>query len=575
MKTFAGIFTFRATVICSLVLAGGILYCRTLPYPFAFDCWTFIQQNALITDLKYFSLLADPNALALAARELGLPPAVSTDFLLRPLLNLTFCANYLIHGLSPTGFRAVNIALHIFNALLLFLFLERLIARSAKSGAFDGFSARFIPAFAAMLFMVHPLQIETVTYIVQRSNSLATGFCLMALVLYHRFATKPHQPRGWLFRWGSAAALLCGMFAEESVVTAPLLLLLLETVCLGHALKPSLKRLTPHLCLLPVVPFMVLMARGMQNADGIGQAGILNILNYSGYSPYRYGVTQLCVITDYLRLLLFPYGQNVDPHHPLNSSLLQWQSLGALVILVLVIVAPALLFLHRRDFRSSLLLFGTGWFFLGLAASSGIVPLPDLMAESRVYGASIGFFMALAVMLDWLRKSQWGAGGKRRIVAAAVVLVIAYGTVAWARNTVWSSNISLWTDAAAKSPGKERVWHNLGMAYMDAARHQEAMECFTRALSLNPSYQLSHEALVTAYTRAGRFADAQDAAFAGLMTHPENAVLHNNLGVVYAETGQAGLASQAFERALRLRPGYASARMNLEQVLAEGFEEEN
>jgi len=565
MKSFAAIFTNRGVVICSLVVAGWILYGRTLPYPFAFDCWSYLYNNHLITDLKYFRLLTDINALALADRQLGLPNDVAINFLARPLLYLTFCANYLLHGLNPAGFRVVNIALHIFNALLVFLFLERLLDFSTKTHKFDSFSVRFIPVFTAMLFLLHPLQIESVTYIMQRSNPLVTCFCLGTLLLYHRFVSEHHYGKRWLFRWGSVAALLCGMFVEESMVTVPLLLLLLEIIWLGNALKPALLRLLPHLCLLPVVPLLVLAVGELQRARGSESAGIMNILNYSDYSPWQYGVTQLCVIAGYLRLLLLPFGQNVDPDFPLYSSLLQWRPLGALTLLLLFILIPLLLFRRRADDSSSLLLFATGWFFLGLAASSGIVPQPDLMVENRVYSSSIGFFIVLAVLICWLREVRVL---KRWVVPAAVVMVVTYGAVAWARNSVWSSNISLWEDAVAKSPAKVRVWHNLGMSYLDEARNAEAIECFTMSLSLNPSYQLSYDALVKAYTREGRFAEAQSVAFAGLSIAPDNAVLHNNLGVIYAETGQVELARHYFEKALLLRPNYGSARMNLDQLMA-------
>jgi tetratricopeptide (TPR) repeat protein len=216
--------------------------------------------------------------------------------------------------------------------------------------------------------------------------------------------------------------------------------------------------------------------------------------------------------------------------------------------------------------RSSLVLFGTGLFFLGLSVSSGIVPLPDLMAESRVYGASIGFAIVLAALFDLLVGRCRTAPVRQGVIAVAVMVVAAYGTAAWARNEVWRSASTLWQDAVSKSPGKDRPWHNLGMAYLGEDRIEDAIGCFSRALTLNPAYVRSHEALVVAYTKAGRMAEAHTAAIAGLNVAPRNAVLYNNLGVVFAETGRPEEARQMFEQALQLKPGYESAKSNLERT---------
>jgi len=556
-------------VVFALMLAGVISYGRTLPYPFAFDCWTYIQNNPLITDLKFFSLLTDSDALSMFDAQRGLPRNVATDFMLRPLTYLTLSVNYLLHGLNPAGFRAVNVALHIFNAIVVYLFLQRLLTCSSKAGQAGMFSVRFIPTFSAMLFLLHPLQIESVTYIIQRSSTLMASCCLVSLWTYLLFVTRQGQGRASLFRWVSLAALFSGMFVKESMVTVPLLLLLLEMVCLGSSVASAVRRTLPHLCLMPIVPLLVLAAGRLEHATAAAHSGVINIINYSGYSPAHYVITQLCVVSTYLRLLLLPYGQNIDPDYPLYSSLLQLRPLASLALLALMLAMAIMVYRRRTDdARGSLLLFGVGWFFLGLSASSSIVPLPDLMAESRVYCSSIGFFIVFATLLDWLRDMRWAAAVRQWVVPAALVMVVAYAAAAWARNGVWSSNITLWRDATAKSPKKERAWHNLGMACLDEGHPAEAITCFRGALDLNPTYILSYEALVTAYTRAGRTEEAKNSALAGLKIAPRNAVLHNNLGAIYAESGQADTARQFFEKALQLRPGYESARLNLERLNA-------
>jgi Flp pilus assembly protein TadD len=190
------------------------------------------------------------------------------------------------------------------------------------------------------------------------------------------------------------------------------------------------------------------------------------------------------------------------------------------------------------------------------------------MAESRVYGASIGFVVVLAAVLDLLAGRCRSAPVRHGVIAVAVMIVAAYGTASWARNEVWRSASTLWQDAVKKSPGKDRPWHNLGMAYMDDGRIEDAIASFNRALILNPAFVRSHEALVVAYTRAGRMAEAHSAAIAGLKVAPRNAVLYNNLGVVFAETGRSQEARQMFEKALQLKPGYECARINLERIRA-------
>lgn len=423
----------------------------------------------------------------------------------RPLTYFSFWLNHQLGGQQTAGYHAVNLGLHMVAVVLLWRALGRLIPAWA--------------AFAsAAIFAVHPLAAEPVNYIFERSTILATMFCLAALLAW----TKQ---RFWLATVWFSAALL----SKEECVAFPLFLLLFYWT--GSRARRALQAIGVMLALSLAAGVRVVLAGAATHGSGIG--------SQAGVSALDYSLTQGTVIWRYLRQLVLPWGFSVDPDIHFSTAL------AALAAWVAVLAAVWLA--SRRFSRDQ-----AGFWFLGglllLLPSSSIFPAADLAADRRMYLPLVAFSAAFGISI---------AAMKHRELVWIVVAVLA--TLSFERTLVWRTEVSLWSDAAAKAPRKVRpkiqlaraVGGTQGLAILAEAKSiapadpRVASEEGRMAISLNNPQQ----ALV-AFGRA-------------LALEPSNAAAHSNRGVALLMLGQSAAARSDFERALSLDRCQFDARLNL------------
>lgn len=557
--------TYRLTIISCLIIIGILLYIKTLNFPFVFDGHDFILKNPLIRDLDYFEKMLDYKEFAELDETLGFSEDITNSFFLRPVTYLTFSINYLLHGYNSAGFRSFNIAIHISNALLVYLLIEGLLTEICHLTTRTITTIRFIPALTALIFLVHPLQTESVTYITQRFASLAATFYLAPLLFYfYSVRSGGSRIKSIVYRCLSFLFLLCGMFVKESLFTAPVMLVLMELVVLRTAVKVTFKRLFPFLLCMGVIPTLVLLAASAQNHSPLSLTDALDIASQGTMPTYPYAITQLCVLASYLRLMLLPYGQNLDPDYPLYTSLLQGRVLLSIAILmILCLLASNNFRKHPENPVNRLILFGLFWYFITISVSSSIVPLPDLMAEHHTYLPSVGIFTILACMIDKIRTSAVAIRYRLFIIFATILWSISCALLTSQRNEVWRSRISLWQDTVQKSPLKARPWLNLGMAHLDKSHFTDAIYCFKKVISLDPNSALVYVGLSTAYYEQGLYHQSIEASLEGLRHDGTLVELYQNLGASSAELGLTGQAEKAFQTALKIRPDFRRARASL------------
>lgn len=555
-----------------IIAAGVLLYAHTLPFPFVFDDDIYLVENPLVMDIRSFVYNRDFVAFSTYSKRLGLDPDLSTNFILRPVTYLTFYINYVFDEMRPQGFRAVNIAIHCANALLVFAMLSFLINRSRKSGSVPDGSQRFIALAAALLFLAHPLQTESVTYIVQRFTSLAAFFYLLTILAYLVAHSTENRTVTTFFRCVSVASLLVGMLVKESLFTAPFMLAAIDCLVMGIPWSIVWRRLIPHFLCLPVIPALILLTSWAQESGQASVAAAFNITNpYADpYYQYYYALTQLSAVLTYLRLILVPCGQNLDWDYPLSKSILDQRVLGsAAMICGILMAAWWLYFKQRNDARRSLIFCGVIWYFVTLADSSSIVPLPDLFVEHRCYIASLGALTALTSGLDMLRTLL----AKRQLAAfivptCAAAWILALCAATFARNEVWRSTISIWTDAAVKSPKKLRPLTNLGNAYVQHEKPREAIACYRRVLQNDNGFLAAYINIAVIENTAKNHAEALLASLTGLECNPQNAELHFTAGWAYDGLGQTQSAMNYFKKAIALCPTHKKAHMALGLVYA-------
>ncbi|MDD2364837.1 MAG: tetratricopeptide repeat protein [Desulfuromonadaceae bacterium] len=560
---------FRKLVLSAIALLGILLYSGTLKNSqFLFDGEMFLKNNPLFKDLAYYVELLDVKAFSTLDEQLGLHQDVTTNFMMRPVSYITFSINYILFGFNAVAFRSVNILIHIFNSALVFLCIRLFLNVSTPSSRLSNFSLRFIPAVTSSVFLLHPMQTESVTYITQRFSSLGALFYLSTIYIYLLWSDKKVQGRmqGFL-RLSSIVVLLFGMFTRESLFTAPFMILLIEMLIFESSFAAGVRKVWPYLLMLPVIPVMTIIVSAAQTDSVATLSGAINSVNYNAVPVLHYALSQLVVVLKYLSLYLFPYGQNVDPDPLLYTLPYQLPVVASAITILLLIGGAYFLYIRNRgDIRYRLILTGICWYFLGLAVSSTFIPLPDLMAEHRAYFPSVGFLMALVSSLDLLRTGFCNERGTNILLWCTIVWCVLLSAATFNRNDVWHSRIKLWSDSVKKSPMKERPWYNLGASYLKKGIYHEALKCFKKVVEINPDSGKGYEMLAVSYLQLSQYQDVIDASIKGISVDPANPVIYNNLGIAYARIDRAEDAKQAFSTALALLPGYERARLNLDKL---------
>jgi tetratricopeptide (TPR) repeat protein len=379
---------------------------------------------------------------------------------IRPILKFTYTVNW-TSGLGLPGFHLVNVALHAGNAVLLFLLASRILGPAASP---------FSSLYPALLFAVHPVQAEAVTYVSGRSVSLMAFFSLSSLLAYLWGRERGNR---FLLYAVSPIFFLLAAASKEVALVLPFALLLCESVRPGkEGWKGALRAQAVHWALLLSLVVFLLAHPGygtlLESCFDIRGAG-------SNLLSQVHGIAYL------LSRLVSPHALNIDPDLPAFSG---WGPGPILESLLLSVLFAAGCFGIRAR---SVAGFGILWFFLHLVPTNSFIPRLDVANERQLYLASWGLFLAVAAAVDPLRE-RWG---KRRVAAAAVLLAAVLGGFTVARNDVYRTEISLWEDTVRKSPRKARAWNNLGYAYQQEHRFREAEASYLRALAIDPEYDLA------------------------------------------------------------------------------------
>lgn len=406
------------------------------------------------------------------------------DHMVRPVLYGTFLLDRSLYGSNPAGYHLLNLLLHLGSGFLIYLIFTRAARENALS----------IPFWTALIFLIHPIATETVTYISGRASGLMAFFYLAALFLYLK-ASEDTQTvslrRAYLL--GAAASFLVSIGSKETAVTLPVILFLWDVVIRrlkGRSLRSAV--LSRHL------PFWIVLvlAAGWTVAHP----------RYSALAQFSFNIrpfgdnvlSELHATTYALPLFFTPWNQNFDHDLPVFHSVTQWPL--PLDLLLLSGTAAAGLLSWRRF---PLVAFGLGWFFLQLLPTS-LIPRNDLLSERNLYLAWPGLALAIVVLgshfVRWLMTMLPRPGIVRfSSITLAAMLVVALLFFTYQRNMLYRDQISLWSDAVLKSPHKARPHNNLGRAYALQGDWDRAIEEFRTTARLDPDFILAQQNLRDAY----------------------------------------------------------------------------
>ena len=512
-----------------IVLAVWAVYANSLSAPFVFDDFLGITQNPTIRHLSNLGdvLSSPPYAMGAAGR---------------PVVSLSLAVNYALGGYEVRGYHVANTLIHALAALVLFGIVRRTLLRP---GLRERIGAAALPlGFAvALLWAVHPLLTESVTFVIQRSESLMGLFYLLTLYCFIRAVESP-APSRWQVL--SVTACLLGMAAKEVTVSAPLVVLLYDRCFVAGSFRTAWRerwRLYVGLAATWLV-LVILVPRTHQRGAG-------------GVSSWDYLLTQCQAIVMYLKLAFWPSPLVVDYGTTVVHRLADVWLQGVLLVLLAVGMFVAL----GRRLAAGFLGF---CFFAILAPSSSVVPLvAQTMAEHRMY-----LPLAAVIALVVLGAYRW-LGSRSLPVWLAMALVAGGFTVA--RNRDYQSDVRLWEVTVAEHPENPRAQTNLGSALAIAGRNDEAYGYLAKAVELNPDYAEARYSLGNFLFRTYRPAEALEQLQAAVRLRPPYFEAHFVLAGVLILLGRPAEALEHFEATLKVRPDYVEARqMYADTLAAEG-----
>jgi protein O-mannosyl-transferase len=461
-----------------LVCAGAAAYANSFMGVFLFDDYRSIVEDPRLENVQTF--------------------LVHLPGMIRPLLKATLLADRLVWGANPPGYHLLNLALHLGSGLLLFGIVTQLVRDSSPSPTPR---PSMVALGSALLFLVHPIGTETVTYLSGRATGLAAFFYLAAFLLYLRASERGRFPR--VLSWSQAGAVACfalALLSKETAITFPLALLLAEIVARrtrGSSLRAVVVRLhTPIWAVL----LLFLGAASMHTRYRELFDAALHIRPL-----YEHIVAQVNVIGYAVTLVALPGGLNFDHDFPRYASALVWPTPVSLALLVGMIALAVI-----RARTQPLLAFGIAWFFLQLLPTNSLLQRDDLLSERNLYLPAAGLFLVAALIWFALerRAADWLSHHRRtiprdvlRVLPVVAVALLISGTLA--RNAIYHDAVAFWTDTVDNSPAKARPRVNLGHAYFLAGDFSRAAEQFRIALALDPGNPVAQRDLWAAWERAG------------------------------------------------------------------------
>ncbi len=549
-----------------LIVAAGLAYSTSFAGVFVFD--------------DKFGIVDNPNIKSLwpLTRAMSAPPEMPVSA--RPIASLTLAINYALapddvrdvlspgkSGAPPEvrerflrnvwGYHLFNLILHLLAAFALAGVIRRTLRSPRLIGRF-GADATALAFVISLLWAVHPLLSDAVTYVVQRTEVLMGLFCLLTLYCSIRAGERTSIRRQRL--WIAASVLACamGMGSKQTMVVAPLIVWLWDWLfgergpdAAGEA-SPRTGRRVLYAGLAATWLILAVLVWMERWPHSIGFAR-------EGWTPWTYLLTQSGVIVHYLRLAFVPWPLVLDyDGWPMARSIVEVAPHGLLVAGLLGATIVALVRRHPWGFPGA-------WFFALLAPSSSVLPLAtEIAAERRMYLplAAIITVAVISVFLAWKRLATGffpdphsrRTAGRAAAVVTVGALTIALGTLTYGRNRQYWSDEEIWRDAVEKRPNNPRARLNYGIDLYDAGRLPEAERQLREAVRLKETSAAAHANLGPVLCALGQVDEGIWHLERALTLDPEYTTAHGNLGEAYASKGDRVRATQQFTRAVEVSP---------------------
>lgn len=493
--------------------------------------------------------------------------------------------HYKIGKFDPFSYRIGNLIIHSINGLLIFFVTYTALSYLKKQNFFSQ-NAFGISLITGLLFLLHPVQTQTVSYVIQgQLEGLSTLFIISMILVYLHRAHTTNTTLKWLLTglFFVLAAFSCG--TKEIAIISPLLIMLVDWFFVAQGdIRSFTSRLWLHaLLFLTVVGwylyflkpgfFTNILGLQMQVKNNIG-----NVITHNPkqmITPWIFFISQFKVILHYLWIFLWPFSISVEYDWMLTKSFFSLDCLAPLMFLLAIGV-----FIIKQLLRNptSIACFGALWFFICIAPRSSIIPSPELLVDYKTYMASYGWLLLIATMLvacvqlcmPYFKKIPPFAQDQHALAAIALILALPLGYSTYKRNIVWSSGKEFWGNVITNAPGKARAYNNYGVELSQHFKqYKEAVPYFKKAIEMDNNYPDPCNNLAVASSHLGDTDAAIEALRKGLKINPYYPEGYNNLASFFLQQKKYDQAEKVLGHAIRLRPHYGKAYFNLGRVYLE------
>ncbi len=467
----------------------------------------------------------------------------------RPLLDLTLSLNYRFGGIQTEGYHLVNILIHLAAACAAWHILRQLLSRS-----FEESHSRALSFVITLIWALHPLQTESVTYIVQRGEALCSLFYLLTLDTSMRyFRSEPRSKK-----WQMLAILFCflGIATKPVIITAPFLVLAYDRAFISASFRQSWRRhkslyvgLATSWLLLAV---LIITSRGHYTTAGFG---------IKEFTWWHYLRTQPEIIFHYLKLSVWPWPLCLDYLWWINSDPTRY--IPFLLVEAVLIAASVRIYLRDPDLG-----FWLAFFWIVLAASSSFIPIADLAVEHRMYLPLLGVLASIVILLARvvLKYTRFAALRRWMLLVGAAAITLSFSLLTIARNADYSSEYRMWVDVLKKRPDNPRAMNNVGVLLTHMGRPKEAIPFFKKSLRIISVYGDAYNNLGHAFEKLGYRRQAELYFKKAVAIDPRMAISFQNLGVIYSESGKLDKAKEMYLKALEVNPYIPNTNYELAKI---------
>ncbi|MCG8407148.1 MAG: tetratricopeptide repeat protein [Phycisphaerales bacterium] len=520
---------------------GLVVYLNSFDGQFIFDDYRIIESTR-IKDLSRLSEILSGS---------------------RPIAYLSFAVNHAVGAGDVRGYHAVNLMIHVLSGLVLFGIIRRTLLCDRFQDRYAG-AATQLALVCSMIWVVHPLQTQSVTYIIQRCESMMGLFYLCTLYCVIRGTETSAYRRHWYV--GAVVSCALGMGCKAVMVTAPVAVLLYDRTFLGGTFMNAFRRRW-DLYLALCATWLVLVGTGVVGGVLNPVPGTRTVgLGVQSVTPVEYALTQPGVILHYLRLSIWPHPLCLDYLWPVART-------AEAIVFPLIAILISLMAVLWAFFRRPAFGFLGACFFLVLSPTSSFVPIQDIAFEHRMY-LPLAAVVVLVVVSSWhlltqiMTRLSVSLSSERLVsvtLAGAAVGLLGYRTIQ--RNRDYHDVGGMWRNVLAVRPHNPRAHLGLGRHFVQQEGFDRAVHHFNEAIRLAPDFVEAHFNLGVAFFEQRRPAQAVAAYREALRIRPDMPAALNNLGGLLQQQGKLDEAVTCYQRAIESNPRYADAHANYGNAL--------